>query len=125
MVKVLCGIITNSEGEIFLARRKPGKSLAGKWEFPGGKLEEGESEPECLKRELLEELGMEVIVHERVGENVHQYPTFQIRLIGYRCELVTATYALTDHDEYAWVKPEEILLYDLAEADVPLVAYLV
>ncbi len=125
MVKVLCGIITNSEGQIFLARRKPGKSLAGKWEFPGGKLEEGESEPECLKRELLEELGMEVIVHQRVGENLHQYPTFQIRLIGYRCELVSATYALTDHDAYEWVKRDEIMEYDLAEADVPLVGMLV
>jgi 8-oxo-dGTP diphosphatase len=116
--------MTNSEGNIFLARRKPGKSLAGKWEFPGGKLEVGESEPECLKRELLEELGMEVIVHQRVGENVHQYPAFQIRLIAYRCQLVSATYALTDHDAYEWVKPEELLTYDLAEADVPLVRFL-
>jgi 8-oxo-dGTP diphosphatase len=124
MITVLCGIITNYEGKIFLARRKPGKSMAGKWEFPGGKLEEGESESECLKRELLEELGMEVIVHERVGENVHQYPSFQIRLIAYRCELVSATYELTDHDAYVWVQPEEIGQYDLAEADVPLMLYI-
>lgn len=123
MINVLCGIITNSEGKIFLARRKPGKSLAGKWEFPGGKLEEGESEPECLKRELLEEIGMEVIVHDRLGENVHQNPTLQIRLIAYRCSLVNATYELTDHDTYAWVKPKELLNYELAEADVPLVGF--
>jgi 8-oxo-dGTP diphosphatase len=121
MITVLCGIITNSNGEILLARRKASKSLAGKWEFPGGKLEEGESESECLKRELLEELGMEVRVNERMGENVHQYSSFQIRLIGYRCSFVGATYVLTDHDAYVWVKPEEIGQYDLAEADVPLV----
>lgn len=124
MITVLCGIITNSEGKIFLARRKAGKSLAGKWEFPGGKLEEGESELECLKRELLEELGMEIIVHERVGENVHQYTTFQIRLIAYRCELVSATYTLTDHDAYVWLKPEEIFDYELSEADIPLILFI-
>jgi 8-oxo-dGTP diphosphatase len=121
MITVLCGIIVNSEGEIFIARRKPGKSLAGKWEFPGGKLEEGEREAECLKRELLEELGMEVEAGECLGENVHHYPTFSIRLIAYRCRFVSASYQLTDHDQYAWVKKEELPNYDLAEADVPLV----
>jgi 8-oxo-dGTP diphosphatase len=121
MISVLCGIIVNPEGEIFIARRKPGKSLAGKWEFPGGKLEEGESESDCLKRELLEELGMEVEVGKRLGENVHHYPTFSIRLIAYRCSCISASYQLTDHDEYTWVKKDELVNYNLAEADVPLV----
>ena len=118
MITVLCGIIYNTSGEVFLARRREGKSQAGKWEFPGGKLEAGESEAACLQRELLEELGMEVEVQERLGENVHDYVEVQIRLIAYRCKFIQATYVLTDHDEYAWVKPEEILKYDLAEADV-------
>jgi 8-oxo-dGTP diphosphatase len=121
MITVLCGIITNSEGKIFIARRKPGKSLPGKWEFPGGKLEEGEREADCLKRELLEELGMEVEIGERLGENVHRYPTFDIRLIAYRSNFFSASYQLTDHDDYAWVEKGELHNYDLAEADVPLV----
>jgi 8-oxo-dGTP diphosphatase len=121
MITVLCGIIVNSEDEIFIARRNPGKSLAGRWEFPGGKLEEGESEAECLKRELLEELGMQVEVGERLGENVHDYPTFSIRLIAYRCQFISASYQLSDHDEYAWVEKGELPIYDLAEADVPFV----
>jgi 8-oxo-dGTP diphosphatase len=125
MITVLCGIIVNTEGEIFIARRKPGKSFAGKWEFPGGKLEEGESESDCLKRELLEELGMQVQVGERLGENVHHYPTFSIRLIAYHCRFVSASYQLTDHDLYAWVKEEEFVNYDLAEADVPLVDFFI
>ncbi len=122
MITVLCGIISNSDGKIFIARRKPGKSMAGKWEFPGGKLEEGESEESCLKRELLEELGMKVEVREKLGHNEHQYPTFSIRLIAYQCTFVEASYELTDHDTYEWVKKEELMSYDLAEADVPLIS---
>ncbi len=118
MITVLCGIIYNTSGEVCLARRREGKSQAGKWEFPGGKLEAGESEAACLQRELLEELGMEIEVQERLGENVHAYSEVEIRLIAYRCRFIQATYVLTDHDEYAWVKPEEIVNYDLAEADV-------
>ena len=124
MITVLCGIIYNTSGEVFLARRREGKSHAGKWEFPGGKLEAGESEAACLQRELLEELGMEVKVQERLGENVHAYSEVQIRLIAYRCKFIQATFVLTDHDEYAWVKPEKIAKYDLAEADVPFLQFL-
>lgn len=121
MIQVLCGIITNSEDKIFIARLKPGKYMAGKWEFPGGKLEEGESEESCLQRELLEELGMKVEVGEKLGHNEHQYPAFSIRLIAYQCTFVEASYELTDHDTYEWVKKEELTQYDLAEADVPLI----
>lgn len=119
MINVLCGIISNLEGQIFIARRKSGKSFSGKWEFPGGKLEQGESEQECLQRELLEELGMHVQVGERFGENEHHYENISIRLIAYRCSFISATYELTDHDAYEWVKPEEMKQFDLAEADVP------
>lgn len=121
MITVLCGIISNSEGQIFIARRKPGKSVEGKWEFPGGKLEQGESEPECLQRELLEELGMRVRVGDKLGVNKHHYENFSIRLIAYKCEFISATYVLTDHDTYLWVKTEELLSFNLADADVPFI----
>lgn len=120
LIVVLCGIISNSKGEIFIARRKEGKSMAGKWEFPGGKLEAGESEQECLKRELQEELGMKVEVGMRLGENEHHYESISIKLIAYQCTFVSATYSLTDHDRYTWLNKEEIKKYDLAEADKPL-----
>lgn len=120
MIDVLCGIISNSEGQIFIARRKPGKSMAGKWEFPGGKLELGETEQACLQRELFEELGMHVKVGEKLGANEHHYENFSICLIAYQCEFISATYALTDHDTYKWVSREELGNYELAEADVPL-----
>lgn len=121
MITVLCGIISNSEGKVFIARRRPGKSMAGKWEFPGGKLELGESEQDCLKRELLEELGMQVEVVEKLVENEHYYETFSIRLIAYKCDFISATFALTDHDAYEWVKPDVLSNYELAEADVPFI----
>ena len=124
MINVLCGIIQNQEGKIFIARRKPGKSMASKWEFPGGKLEEGETEQACLQRELLEELGMKVKVGEKLGVNEHHYPTFSIRLIAYQCEFISATYVLTDHDAYAWVDLKELSSYELAEADIPLLDFL-
>lgn len=119
MINVLCGIISNPQGQIFIARRKPGKSMAGKWEFPGGKQEPNESEQACLQRELLEELGMKVKVVKKLGENEHHYEDFSIRLIAYRCEFISATYELTDHDQYRWVKPEMLNQYDLTEADLP------
>ena len=121
MINVLCGIIQNQEGKIFIARRKEGKSMAGKWEFPGGKLEPGETEKACLQRELLEELGMQVKVGEKLGENEHLYETFSIRLIVYQCEFISATYELTDHDKYAWVDLKELSSYEWAEADLPFV----
>jgi len=121
MLKVLCGIIQNQEGQVFIARRKPGKSMAGKWEFPGGKLEENETEQDCLQRELLEELGMRVRVGEKLGENEHHYTNFSIRLITYHCEIISATYELTDHDVYEWVAPDRLSEFELAAADLPFV----
>lgn len=121
MITVLCGIISNSTGEVFIARRKQGKSMASKWEFPGGKLEEGESEQECLQRELFEELGMTVQVKAKLGENEHHYTGFSIRLIAYQCDFVSATYELTDHDMYTWVSKDQVLDYNMAKADIPIV----
>ncbi len=121
MIKVICGIIYNSEGQIFVARRKPGKSMASKWEFPGGKLEEKESEQECLQRELLEELDMSVEVKEKIGENEHHYPNISINLIAYRCEFISGSYELTDHDKYDWVEKEALKQFDLALADIPFI----
>ncbi|MGB1518467.1 MAG: NUDIX domain-containing protein, partial [Crocinitomicaceae bacterium] len=65
IITVICGIITNAEGKIFIARRKKDKSLGGKWEFPGGKIEKDETQEECLQRELNEELNMQVKVGEK------------------------------------------------------------
>lgn len=83
IIDVVCAFIRKEEGNIFIARRADHKSMAGKWEFPGGKVEEGETPQEALKKlEIEEEFGMSIEVGEFVGENVHHYPNFSIRLIA-------------------------------------------
>ena len=119
MISVICGIIYKSD-QVFVARRKPRKSMGGFWEFPGGKLEDGESEEECLQRELFEELGMQVEVGSFFNENIHDYGLFRIKLTAYKCEFVEATMKLVDHDQYKWVLPEELLSFELAPADIPI-----
>lgn len=119
-IKVVCGIIWK-EGKVFIARRKPEKSLAGYWEFPGGKLEKDEMPESALIRELKEEIGMEVKIRSFLGNKVHQYESFSIDLIAYHCEFVSASFQLTDHDEIAFVEPRELRDYKLAPADLFIV----
>jgi 8-oxo-dGTP diphosphatase len=123
MLKVACGIIYKGD-TIFIGRRKEGKSMAGKWEFPGGKVEEIESEQNALIRELKEELGMTVRVHEKLGSNIHAYDAFTINLVAYKCSFISATFDLTDHDKFEWVLPCNLKDYNLAEADIPLVDFI-
>ncbi|MBL7912255.1 MAG: (deoxy)nucleoside triphosphate pyrophosphohydrolase [Bacteroidia bacterium] len=116
-VKVVCGII-QKDGKIFIARRKPEKSMGGYWEFPGGKIEKSEDEEQALKRELKEELGMAVLVGKRIGQNTHKYETITIELIAYECEFISASFQLTDHDEYNFVNPENLINFNIAPADM-------
>lgn len=118
-MKVVCGIIYN-ENKIFICKRSPHKSLSGYWEFPGGKIEPDETPETSLSRELLEELGMNVIIHAHFKTVIHHYDTFTIQLMAYTCQFLDATYHLTDHDEYAWVTKEELQNYPLAPADIPI-----
>jgi len=119
-IKVVCGIIYHNN-KIFIARRKEGKDFSGKWEFPGGKVENEESEKEALCRELLEELGMKVIVGKKIGFSKHQYETFSIELIAYNCKFVSATFVMTDHDQYRWVEHKSLHEFDFTDADIPLI----
>ena len=119
-IKVVCGIIYH-QNKIFIARRKEGKGFAGKWEFPGGKIEADEREQEALNRELFEELGMKVTASERLGSFTHKYENFHIELIAYKCEFIKATYVLTDHDQYEWVEPKSLHEFNFTDADIPLI----
>jgi len=119
IIKVL-GAIIEKDDTILLARKAQGQSVAGKWEFPGGKLETGESEQECLKREIQEEMKVDVEIKEFFAENLHEYKDKQINLKCYKCHLLSDKIILSDHDSIAWVKPKELLSYDLAPADIPI-----
>lgn len=116
-IKVVCGIIWK-DGKVLIARRKPEKSLGGYWEFPGGKLEENESAEVALVRELKEEMGMVLENIHYYDANFHQYDSFKIELIAYNCDFVSASFQLTDHDDFQFVLPNQLAEYKMAPADV-------
>lgn len=123
-ITVICGLVRNHQNHYFLARRAAHKDHAGFWEFPGGKLEPNETHQACLKRELLEELDMRVEVGHLAGDTHYTFENFSIHLIAYHCNFVSATYQLSDHDQYEWVPASKLLDYRLAASDVALARFL-
>jgi 8-oxo-dGTP diphosphatase len=119
LITVTAAIIQR-ENRIFAARRKAGKHLEGMWEFPGGKLESGESPEACLARELAEEFGIETQVGRFLGESVHDYGEKIIRLVAYHVTHVSGEFRLTDHDELRWLTRAELDEVEWAPADIPL-----
>ncbi len=110
-----------ADGRVLVACRGPGRSLAGHWEFPGGKLEEGEDDRAALVRELREELGLTVVVGDVVGSHVHTYPGGAIELVVYRCESSGSEPVPTEHEAIRWCRPHELHDLKWAPADIPLV----
>jgi 8-oxo-dGTP diphosphatase len=121
MLEVAAAIIENDLGQILIARRKEGKAQAGMWEFPGGKLEQGETVEECLRRELLEEMKITIQPYEDFGVNDHYYGLTHIRLIARKASYISGKIELVDHDAYHWVYAKDLNGYDFAPADVPFV----
>ncbi|NRA66919.1 MAG: NUDIX domain-containing protein [Pseudobacteriovorax sp.] len=120
-LRVVAAIIWK-QGKILLARKAKGTSNQGLWEFPGGKLEANESELACAKREILEELGLEVEPISVIGcTSLSLSRGGQLTLIGVFCRAKESPRSLTDHDAWEWVTPAHIARYHLAEADKPLV----
>lgn len=124
MISVVAGILQKDD-KILIARKAPGKSLEGYFEFPGGKIEEGETPEESLVRELVEEMTIKVKVNKYVGESIYDYGNIVVSLKGYTAEILEGEITLSDHDMYEWVTLEEINNYKLAPADIPLVEDLI
>jgi mutator protein MutT len=120
MIKVTAGII-ELDDTILIARRKEGKHFAGFWEFPGGKIEKGESPESCLKRELLEELNIEVSIDSFFMDSIYKYDEKTILLKSYKCKATTKDITLNDHDKALWIKTSELTDYKFAPADIPFV----
>ncbi len=103
-------------GRILLHQRKKGDALEGTWEFPGGKVEKGETPEGALKREIKEEIGLEIAVMERMGEVVHRYPHIYIRLTAYKA--IPKGVVLNSTEGIChWVHPREVENYPLSPAD--------
>jgi 8-oxo-dGTP diphosphatase len=120
-LEVVCAVIEDAAGRVLACRRGPGMAMAGKWEFPGGKREPGEDPRAALRRELLEELGVESEVGAALAAVDHDYDSFTIRLLPFRCRLTGGALHAHEHDELRWVDRTEALLLDWAAADVPVV----
>ena len=122
MVSVAAAIITHND-KVLLAKRPANKFLGGFWEFPGGKIECGETPEMCLHRELKEELEIYVKIDEYLTENVFDYGHFIVCLKVFLCSLDSGNFKLNDHDQIEWVEKDQLLSYNLAPADIPLVNY--
>ncbi|PID58926.1 hypothetical protein CSB45_02695 [candidate division KSB3 bacterium] len=110
--------------QVLITQRHPDDEMGGKWEFPGGTIEAGESPETCLQRELREELGLDVAIHEQMAVVHHRYPEWEIELLAWRCSIRSGTVRLYVHQDCRWVAPEELELFDFLEADKPIIAIL-
>ena len=124
MIDVTAAILVK-DGKVLIARRKSDDKLPDKWEFPGGKIEAGESAPECLKREMQEEFGIDIWVGKFLGESIYHYPHGTIRLLAYLAEWQAGELALKDHADYAWAQCDRLDEFDFAPADLPFVRKLI
>lgn len=120
MKKVTAALLT-TENKLLIAQRPSTDKLAGKWEFPGGKIESGETPEECLKREIKEEFNICIEVTEYFSSSIYSYEHGTIELIAYWATTQDQGLTPTAHDDYRWVSIAELEDYDFAPADISFV----
>lgn len=118
IIRVTAAILAR-DGKVLIARRGPGGHQENRWEFPGGKIEPGESPEQCLRRELREEFSIEATVGEYLGSNIHRYGFGLIELMAFRAAWEGNRISLQDHREIRWAAPSELDGFDFSPADVP------
>ncbi len=121
MPVVVAAAVIIKDGRVLLTRRAEGQHLAGLWEFPGGKLEAGESPEEALVRECREECGIEVEVGQILDVTHHRYPEKDVLLLFYRCALHSGEVRHLQVADHAWVAPVDLDRYPLPPADERIV----
>lgn len=124
-MKIVTAAIIYENCKILLARRAPNQSLAGMWEFPGGKLEQEESLQECLERELLEELDLKIKANNVITSAIYKYPHGEFEIVGLEAKILAGSPTLKVHDKLEWVPLEEILSYELLPADVVIAQFII
>jgi ATP adenylyltransferase len=121
--EVVAAVIEH-EGKLLCAQRKPGGDLPLTWEFPGGKVEPGETRLEALERELHEELGLRIHAGSFLMTVRHRYESFFITMHVYRARVIAGEPSLNEHAAIRWLKPDELYGLDWAPADMPVVELL-
>ncbi|WP_134701724.1 (deoxy)nucleoside triphosphate pyrophosphohydrolase [Ammoniphilus sp. YIM 78166] len=124
-IHVVGAVIRNHEGEILCALRSPSMSMPNLWEFPGGKMEEGESPEQSLVREIQEELGCTIEVQDLIEDIHHDYPFAVVHLLTYRARLLSGTPTAKEHARIDWVPADQLLSLEWAPADIPTIRALI
>jgi ADP-ribose pyrophosphatase len=124
VVRVACALIEDDAGRLLLAQRPPGKHLAGLWEFPGGKVEPGETPRQAMVREIAEELGCAVVAVAELGAVTHAYQDVTVQLIPFVARFTEPDAEPQPHEHAAlrWVSRDEIADLPMPAADAPIVA---
>jgi 8-oxo-dGTP diphosphatase len=120
-IHVACAII-EQDGLVLAAQRGATMNMPLQWEFPGGKIDPGESAEACLRRELEEELGIQVGVKQSLPLCTHRYPFLTVTLYPFVCAIDSGNITLTEHAAVVWTSPEKLYSLDWTEADVPVIA---
>ncbi len=107
--------------EILIARRLKSGEMGGLWEFPGGKIEPNETVEECVKREIKEELGIEVAVGDRIISIAHDYNTFKVTLFVHNCHYLSGEPQNLESEEIKWVKIKELDRYTFPQANIKII----
>ena len=120
LINVVCVILEDGEGRIFVARRPEGKALAGGWEFPGGKIEAGETPERALEREIQEELGIQIEVGNALTASSYDYDFGTVVLHPFRANILSGVINLTEHPEGRWVSRKDLSNLNWVPADIPI-----
>ena len=119
-IHVVAAVIIKDH-KVFCCQRADKGPLAKKWEFPGGKIEDGEKHEDALVREIKEELKTEIKLNEFLMQVDHQYPTFRLIMDAYLCEIVSGDLTLCEHLDSKWLSEDKLDQPDWAEADIPII----
>mgnify|MGYP000117910426 CR=1 FL=1 len=120
-IDVVGAVIHNEKKEVLCALRSQAMSLPGLWEFPGGKIEAGETPQESLIREIEEELDCTITVGDLIADVTHEYPTIIVRLITYNASIVDGIPTPKEHERLIWLPIEQLTALEWAPADIPTI----